>query len=143
MVDRELQTTRQGVFAAGDVVLGPATVIQAVAQGNQVARSVDAYLMTGDATTAVILPGYEVVEQQFNLDDYADAKRPHVQELAVEKRQGNFDEVEPCMPEVAVREECKRCLRCDLEWLQTFNLPLKARPDRPATEEEFALLKRG
>ena len=88
----------------------------------------------------VILSGYEVIEQQFNLDDYADAERPHAQELTIEKRKGNFDEVEPCMPEKAVKEECKRCLRCDLEWLQTFSLPLKAKPDRLATEEEFAAI---
>ncbi len=141
VVDRALQTTRKGVFAAGDVVLGPATVIQAVAQGNQVARSVDIYLRTGQAAKEVILPGYQAVEQLFNLDDYADARRPHAQELPVEKRKGNFAEVEPCMPGEVIREECKRCLRCDLEWLRTFGLPQEAKPDRPATEEEFALLK--
>ncbi len=141
ITDSTLQTTRTGVFAAGDVVSGPATVIQAVAQGNLVARSVDLYLRTGKATKEVLLPGYEVVEQLYNLDDYADARRPHSDVLSVPERKGNFDEVEPCMPEQAIREECKRCLRCDLEWLQTFGLPREARPDRLATDEEFALLK--
>ncbi len=142
MVDRALQTTRQGVFAAGDVVLGPATVIQAVAQGNEVARSVDLYLRTGEAAKEIILSGYEAVAQQFNLDDYADAVRPQVVELPVEKRQGNFDEIESCLPGEAIREECKRCLRCDLEWLQTFSLPLEAQPDVPATAQVLAVRKK-
>jgi hypothetical protein len=41
-----------------------------------------------------------------------------------------------------VQEECKRCLRCDLEWLQTFSLPLQAKPDRPATREELVAISK-
>ena len=37
-----------GVFAAGDAVTGPATVVQAVAHGNQVALVVDHWLQTGE-----------------------------------------------------------------------------------------------
>ena len=43
-VSPSLATTREGVFAAGDLALGPATVVEAVAQGNKVAVSVDHYL---------------------------------------------------------------------------------------------------
>ena len=42
VVNEAFNTTRPGVFAAGDAVSGPATVIQAVAQGNLVAVAVDA-----------------------------------------------------------------------------------------------------
>ena len=76
VVDRALSTTREGVFAAGDVVLGPASVIEAVAQGNQVARSVDRYLSTGAAEPEVLIPGYEAVEQLYDLEEYADATAP-------------------------------------------------------------------
>ena len=44
LVGANLMTTREGVFAAGDVTLGPATVIEAVDQGNKVAVTVDAFL---------------------------------------------------------------------------------------------------
>jgi glutamate synthase (NADPH/NADH) small chain len=39
-----LQTSKRGVFAAGDIVTGSATVILAMAAGRKAARSIDAYL---------------------------------------------------------------------------------------------------
>jgi NADPH-dependent glutamate synthase beta subunit-like oxidoreductase len=133
VVNRALSTTREGIFAAGDMVLGPATVIEAVAQGNEVARSVAAFLKTGSTEKQVIMPGYEAVEQLYNLDDYAAAVRPSEATLPVAERAMNFAEVEKTLPEGAIREECKRCLRCDLEWLQTRQLPFEPQPDRPVT----------
>ena len=76
MVNRSLATTRPGVFAAGDNTTGPATVIEAVAQGNKVAVAVDVYLKTGELVNPVWDPKYEFAEQLFNIDDYADARRP-------------------------------------------------------------------
>jgi NADH-quinone oxidoreductase subunit F len=132
VVDRALSTTREGVFAAGDVVLGPASVIEAVAQGNTVARSVDRYLSTGAVEPEVLIPGYEAVEQLYDLEEYANAKRPEEVLLPIKQRANSFDEVELCMPETAIRKECKRCLRCDLEWLQVRELPEEPQPDRIA-----------
>ena len=37
---------------------------------------------------------------------------------------GRFDEVEMLLDERTVQEECKRCLRCDLDWLQRIGEPL-------------------
>ena len=39
-----LATSREGVFAGGDVVLGPSSVIDAIAQGRRAARGIDNYL---------------------------------------------------------------------------------------------------
>jgi len=128
-VNDGLATTRRGVFAAGDAVLGPATVIQAVAQGNQVADAVDNYLRTGRSESVVVRPGYEVIEQLFSLEQYAEATRPQTREIPIEERRGNFDEVELPFDEETIREECKRCLRCDLEWLETMGLEYTAVPD--------------
>jgi NADH-quinone oxidoreductase subunit F len=132
VVDRALSTTREGIFAAGDVVLGPASVIEAVAQGNQVARSVDRYLNSGAVEPEVVIPGYEAVEQLYDLQEYANARRPEEVLLPVEQRANSFEEVELGMPETTIREECKRCLRCDLEWLQVRDLPEQPQPDRVA-----------
>ena len=38
------QTTREGVFAGGDAVIGAATVILAMGAGKQAARGIDEYL---------------------------------------------------------------------------------------------------
>jgi NADPH-dependent glutamate synthase beta subunit-like oxidoreductase len=132
IVNRALSTTREGIFAIGDVVLGPASVIEAVAHGNQVARSVDNYLRTGSLEKQVLMPGYEAIKQVYDLEEYADAERPEMVTLPIEQRKDSFDEVELGLPEQVVREECKRCLRCDLEWLEVRDLPLEPVPDREA-----------
>ena len=43
-----LMTTKEGVFAGGDIVLGAATVILAMGQGRKAARAIDDYFHTGD-----------------------------------------------------------------------------------------------
>ncbi|MGC9333542.1 MAG: FAD-dependent oxidoreductase [Anaerolineae bacterium] len=133
-VSEALCTSREGVFAAGDAVLGPATVVEAVAQGNEVARAVDHYLRTGKVEKTVVVPGYEVVEQPFDLDDYAEARPPHMPDLPLTERRGSFREVELGLDEEAAREECRRCLRCDLEWLETMQLAFQPVPERQASE---------
>ena len=129
VVNEALATTRPGVFAAGDAVSGPATVVEAVAQGNLVAVAVDHWLKTGEYAK----PQYETprpdIVQLYNLDEYANARRPHVPELAVDERDGAFGEVELGFDERTVREEAKRCLRCDLEWLDYMKLPRPVRRD--------------
>ena len=138
-----LATTRPGVFAAGDAVLGPATVIEAVAQGNHVADEVDHYLRTGRVEKVVVKPGYEVIEQRFDMEQYYKAVRPKVVECTIEERRGNFDEVELLLDERTIQEECKRCIRCDLEWMETMGLVLApaaervlVQSDRPGLTEE-------
>ncbi len=41
-----LETSRPGVFAAGDIVNGGTTVVQAVAEGARAAREIDQFLRT-------------------------------------------------------------------------------------------------
>jgi hypothetical protein len=129
-VSAALATTREGVFAAGDAVTGPATVVNAVAQGNEVARAVDHFLRTGQVEKLVTAPGYQVVEQHFDMQQYVEATRPPIPSLPLAGRRGSFAEVEQSWDEHTVQEECKRCLRCDLEWLLEMQLPSQAQPER-------------
>lgn len=124
VVNDALSTSRERVFAAGDVDLGPATVIEAVAQGNRVADSVDHYLTTEKVELVFNKPGYQIIEQFFDPEDYAQSERPQTEELPLEQRCGNFDEVEHLFSEQTIQEECKRCLRCDLEWVEKMGLEL-------------------
>jgi NADH-quinone oxidoreductase subunit F len=126
-VSPSLATTRPGVFAAGDASLGPATVIEAVAQGNKAAVAVDAYLKGQTIERPKYVTQYQEVPQLFNLEEYADAKRPAIRELAPAERIRNFEEVEGMFAETKAREECKRCLRCDLEWLESMGLGIQAK----------------
>ena len=125
-VGKAFEIDLPGVFAAGDAVSGPATVVQGVAHGNHVAVAVDTWLTLGKLDGVYCRPVGHDIPQLFNLDDYANAHRPHEEELSPEERIGRQDlcEVEKCLGEKTIQEECKRCLRCDLEWLERIGQPM-------------------
>jgi len=114
-VDRSLVTTREGVFAAGDAVIGAATVVEAVAQGNDVAEAVDSYLQNGKAECKCTWRAYDDVPLAFVMEDYAEATRADMPVQDAIIRRNNWQEVELGFSETVCRNECKRCLRCDLE----------------------------
>jgi NADH-quinone oxidoreductase subunit F len=115
-VGPSLATTREGVFAAGDAVSGPASVIEAVAQGNRVALEVDLYLSSGLRAKVDIPLEARLPPLTWNMDAYSDTPRLRAALAPVALRAGSFTEVELPAPEADIRTECRRCLRCDLEW---------------------------
>jgi NADH-quinone oxidoreductase subunit F len=115
-VDKALATSRPGVFAAGDAVLGPATVIEAVAQGNQAALAVDAYLRSTKAGNARRMTEYRTTELGYKLEDYAEAHRAEMPTRDPDERSHTFEEIELGFDEETARAEACRCLRCDLEY---------------------------
>ncbi len=132
-VDSAFSTPRKGVFAAGDAVIGPSTVIEAVAQGNLVAVSVAHWLKTGELVKPHFVTPRVDVAQIYDVEKYVDARQPAAPELSVAQRRGNFAEVELTFDEWTAREEARRCLRCDLEWLDYMGLP-KPEAEREATQ---------
>jgi NADH-quinone oxidoreductase subunit F len=136
IVGAAYNTTRSGVFAAGDAVTGPATIIQAVAHGNEVAVAVDEWLRTGQLNKPrFVTPRHDVAGH--DLEPYANAKRAANPRRSVADRSSNFDEVELGLDEASARDEARRCLRCDLEWLDHIRKALEAKEPRqtaaPAT----------
>jgi NADH-quinone oxidoreductase subunit F len=117
-VGPSLATTRPAVFAAGDAVSGPASVIEAVAQGNRVAKEVDLYLTTGTRAKVDIPLETRLTPLTWNMEAHADTPRLHMALAPVAARTGSFAEVELPAREDEIRNECRRCLRCDLEWGQ-------------------------
>ena len=49
---KTLQTSMEGVFACGDVVTGPLTIVAAMVQAKQVSESIDNYLKGGTPEAA-------------------------------------------------------------------------------------------
>ena len=110
-----LATNRPGVFGGGDVVLGPATVVEAMAAGKRGALSIDRYLR-GQAlkiTPTVKKKTFEELERE-EVEPSEDL-RTEVPTLPLEKRVRCFGQVELGFSEHMALREAKRCLRCDLE----------------------------
>ncbi len=115
-VDPESGATNQrGVFAGGDVVSGPRTLIEAVADGKRAALMIDRFLRGKLLRTLphVELPSVYVAPTE---GEESDAVRAHPPMLPVAERHGNSREVELALPAHAALCEARRCLRCDLEF---------------------------
>ena len=115
-----LLTTRQGVFAGGDVVTGSNTVVAAIAAGRKAADVIDRYLkgqeLQQPARPRVPTVYVEPVEPTAIRADQADRVKPPM--ASIESRRRSFAEVEDTISEENARREAGRCLRCDLEFTQ-------------------------
>jgi formate dehydrogenase major subunit len=111
-----LQTSIPDLFAGGDFLRGPRTVIEAIADGRTAALSIHQYLTQGRVVPA---------EKPFNISKgkLADVdganfegipKRPRVYQLhlPLNEREKNFREVEATIDEANALEEARRCLSC-------------------------------
>jgi NADPH-dependent glutamate synthase beta subunit-like oxidoreductase len=107
-----LATSREGVFAGGDAVTGPASVIEAIAHGRQAAISIDKYLGGKGEIDEILAPPEEVVAP---LEEPVEGRRIQVPALPVAKRLKGFSQVELGLSEEMAIKEAKRCLMCDLE----------------------------
>ncbi len=111
-----LTTSKAGVFAAGDVVLGPASVVEAVAQGKKAAISIDKYLGGNGILPVKEIKIKELTSRNTFLERLAnERKRVVMPTLSVQDRMPGFAEVELGLTEAMAVAEGQRCWRCDLE----------------------------
>ena len=111
----DLHASENGIFAGGDLVRGPSTVIEVIRDGINAAISIDKYL-----------GGKGVIEEKIRKEEKLDetipsSENPEVR-LRVKKTQNkvknnvkSFVEVEPAYSEDEARQEASRCLRCDIQ----------------------------
>jgi NADH-quinone oxidoreductase subunit F len=112
-----LVTSRPGVFAAGDVVTGPNTIIDAVAAGKRAAVMIEHYLRDEPLVMEVAQRRPSVyVEPPEDMDVAPAGERIETPRASVEWRKRNFAEVEVTLSVDEARREARRCLRCDLEF---------------------------
>jgi heterodisulfide reductase subunit A len=121
-VDAEsLLTTMPGVFAGGDAVLGPATVVEAMGQGRRAAEAIDKYLrhrpleqFATHSPPADARRGYE--ERPFaQSPEYGaipQAPRAAMPKRPVPARLADYEEVDLGLSETEARREAQRCLHC-------------------------------
>ena len=111
-----MKTSVPGIFAAGDAVSGPATVIEAIGGGKRAADAIDRYLSN------IPQPRMPPVPVRRGRIDWIEMpakvkmalQRPVMSLLPIDRRRKTFQQVETGYPEQNVREEAARCLRCDI-----------------------------
>jgi NADH-quinone oxidoreductase subunit F len=121
-VDPETMATNvPGIFAGGDVVTGPATVLGAMRAGKMAAESIHRYLrgMPLERDYAIQETGFEVPAVAISPDEAGSLSRPIMPTLSVAERNKNFREVELGYSREAAVTEARRCLRCDLERIRS------------------------
>jgi NADH-quinone oxidoreductase subunit F len=114
MVDPEtMMTTLPGVFAGGDLVRGPDTVIRAVADGKKAAASIDRYLggmgVLNKGEKISIVPDYDTDGD----DEVVELRRYPLDMLNPHTRKESFDEVVLGYHKLTAMAEAMRCLHCD------------------------------
>jgi NADPH-dependent glutamate synthase beta subunit-like oxidoreductase len=107
-----LAASKKGIYAGGDVVSGPASVIEAISHGRQAAISIDKYLGgSGEIDQTLAPPEKELPP----LEEAEEQRRPNITMLPVSQRITSFAEVEAVYSREDAIEEANRCLRCDKE----------------------------
>ncbi len=111
-----MESSVPGIFAAGDAVTGPATVVEAIGGGKRAAEAIDRYLsgipqpqMPPVPVRRGRMPCAEVAA-----DIKMSLKRPQMPLLNIDRRRTIFQQVELGYTEDAARKEALRCLRCDI-----------------------------
>jgi len=118
-VDPEtLCTNRPGVFAGGDLVTGPNTVVDAIAAGEKAATVIDRYLRGEELRQRpqTKLPRFFIEPTEVSGEELDEAARAEPATLDAESRRKNFAEVEMTLSVEQATREARRCLRCDLEF---------------------------
>jgi heterodisulfide reductase subunit A-like polyferredoxin len=110
--EETLATSIPGLFAGGDAVLGPASMVDAMAQGHKAAEAIDAYLRGGKLAQAQASAPTETARNP--RPDAPRQERVKMPQSEPAVRVGDFSEIDRGYgPEQAVAE-AKRCLACGL-----------------------------
>ena len=113
-----LSCSREGVFAGGDVVTGPNTIIDAIAAGKKAAVMIERYLKGEELCQPVepVLPKVYVEPWTLTDEEAADMRRSKPSKMITDERTKSFEEVERTLSQDDARREARRCLRCDLDF---------------------------
>ena len=114
-VDREnLQTSAGNVYAGGEVVNGPSSVIESIAAGRKAAESIDKYL-GGDGDISETLVEYEEPDPRIGyIENFAELPRAAMPCLDAKECTTDFAELAQGFDDAAAMAETQRCLQCDL-----------------------------
>jgi len=155
---KTMQTSEYNIFAGGDCVTGPATVIQAVAAGRRAAEAMDNFLMKGyikeENVDYSCSRGSMEDLPKWEFEEIPKVPRAQMPSISLEERKNNFKEVELGLAEETARKEARRCLKCgcrerytcDLRKEATnhgieFGLPIHERPYIPIVNDHPFIIR--
>lgn len=122
-----MESSVHGVFTGGDVVLGPSTVIDAIAHGRRAALAIDQYLTCGEAVGPE--PDFKSRRDFFGeipKETFAAVEpepRCRMPERGAVERVRDFREVETGLDEPHTKHEAARCMECGCK--SVFHCDLK------------------
>jgi NADH-quinone oxidoreductase subunit F len=104
------------IFAGGDAVTGPDTVIAAIAAGHRAAHEMDAAIRARSGEPAYVPPPEEVIPIPMEIqEETPERPRTPLPHTLVAERIRDFREVELGFPKDIAVAEAARCLRCDIK----------------------------
>jgi len=108
---RTLATDKTGVYAGGDVVTGPASIIDAITQGRRAAESIDTFLGGRGNIDQVLVPSEEhVVVVDYQAQEQGRVTMPCI---SLDERTCSFAAVETGLSRELAIKEAERCRGCD------------------------------
>jgi formate dehydrogenase beta subunit len=108
-----MATSRQGVWAGGDAVTGPASVIEAIAAGRRAASSIDKFLGgSGDIEEELTKERKIGICAGLTAEDFPGQPRVKMPSLPPKEVVDNFTEVETGLLNDDAVAEGKRCFQC-------------------------------
>jgi NADH-quinone oxidoreductase subunit F len=112
---KRTQTTAPMIFAGGDVVTGPDTVVAAIAAGHKTAEEIDAAIRERNQEGPYVPAALDevVIPQEIEAEIHELARAPMPEADAV-RRIADFREVELGFDRQTALREAGRCLRCDV-----------------------------
>ncbi len=110
--DTDLSTSNGKVFAGGDVVTGPQSIIDAIAQGRLAADSMDRFLGGSGVVQQKLAPAED--EVWLAPMERVIRSRNEMAHLAPWERVQGFDQVEQSLTPDQIKAESSRCLDCDV-----------------------------
>ncbi|TKJ27674.1 MAG: NADH-quinone oxidoreductase subunit F [Promethearchaeota archaeon Loki_b31] len=110
-----LQSSNPKVFAGGDFITGPTTVVNSMSEGKKAARNINNFLI-GDDNFSELYKDFDF-KGEIPLDSEISPKIMEI-EIPVKERISNFKEVRKTLSKEQALNEALRCLRCDLEIIE-------------------------
>jgi NADPH-dependent glutamate synthase beta subunit-like oxidoreductase/NAD-dependent dihydropyrimidine dehydrogenase PreA subunit len=115
------ETPINGLFAGGDIVSGPKSVIDAIGASKQAAREIDKFLGGNGIISGDDRPDVQLEPKIGKIDGFCRFERVPVRLMDANVRKNSFEGVELGYSDEEARFETARCLQCNLRMTINHN----------------------